>query len=236
MYKFNARIRYSEVDSEGKLSLESLLDYFQDASTFHSEDLGLGVEYLNKMRLAWVLSAWQIVVERYPRLCEQVVIGTAPYDFKSFLGFRNFLMETADGERLAYAGTIWTLVDLDKMKPVKPTSEMLEAYVLEDRLEMDYAPRKILLPEVEGVIQDEIEVRTHHLDTNLHVNNGQYVRMARECLPENYGIRQMRAEYRIQARLGDKIFPVVFTEGDTVTVTLNNESDQPYSVVEFQKR
>ena len=73
MYQFNGRIRYSEVDSEGKLSLESLLDYFQDCSTFHSEDLGLGVEYLKEKHMAWVLSAWQIVVERYPKLCERVV-------------------------------------------------------------------------------------------------------------------------------------------------------------------
>ncbi len=39
MYTFQSRIRYSEVGPDGRLTLESLLDYFQDASTFHSEDL-----------------------------------------------------------------------------------------------------------------------------------------------------------------------------------------------------
>lgn len=236
MYQFNGRIRYSEVDSEGKLSLESLLDYFQDCSTFHSEDLGLGVEYLKEKHMAWVLSAWQIVVERYPKLCERVVIATAPYEFKGFMGFRNFLMETEDGERLAYANTIWTLMDIEKMKPSKPTPAMLEAYVLEERLEMDYAPRKILLPKGEGVSQEIIEIRKHQLDTNLHVNNGQYVRMAMEYLPEGYGIGQMRAEYRMQARLGDKVCPLVYQDDDVVVVVLNNEEGQPYSVVEFQRK
>ena len=152
------------------------------------------------------------------------------------MGFRNFLMETEDGERLAYANTIWTLMDIEKMKPSKPTPAMLEAYVLEERLEMDYAPRKILLPKGEGVSQEIIEIRKHQLDTNLHVNNGQYVRMAMEYLPEGYGIGQMRAEYRMQARLGDKVCPLVYQDDDVVVVVLNNEEGQPYSVVEFQRK
>ena len=41
MYSYQSRIRYSELDETGHLKIESLLDYFQDCSTFHSEDLGL---------------------------------------------------------------------------------------------------------------------------------------------------------------------------------------------------
>ena len=39
MYQFQSRIRYSEVDSEGRLTMASLINYFQDCSTFQSEDL-----------------------------------------------------------------------------------------------------------------------------------------------------------------------------------------------------
>ena len=66
MYTFDSRIRYSETDSEGKLTMASIINYFQDCSTFQSEDLGLGVAKLRQMHLVWVLSSWQIVVERYP--------------------------------------------------------------------------------------------------------------------------------------------------------------------------
>ena len=68
-----------EVDSAGKLSLESLLDYFQDCSTFQSEDLNIGVEYLKERNMAWILSAWQIVVERLPvihmMICIEVMMS-----------------------------------------------------------------------------------------------------------------------------------------------------------------
>lgn len=235
MYTFQSRIRYSEVGSDGRLTLESLLDYFQDASTFHSEDIGLGVAYLKEKEMAWVLSSWQIVVERYPALCENVIIGTAPYEFRGFIGCRNFWMETEAGERLAYANSIWSLMDIVKMAPAKPPVEMLEGYTLSEKLSMDYAPRKIMVPD-NGLEQEEIQVRPHHLDTNGHVNNGQYVRMAMDYIPGVFSIRQMRAEYKKQAVLHDRIIPIaaVNAEKTLYTVSLNGEDGRPYSIVEFE--
>lgn len=234
MYIFNSRIRYSEVDSTGKLSLQALLDYFQDCSTFHSEDIGIGLDYLTKRHMAWVMSAWQIVVERYPALGEHVVIGTAPYDFKGFMGFRNFLMETDKGERLACANTVWTLMDMEQMRPARATREMLEAYVLEEKLPMDYASRKISFPSGEGKKLEPAEVRRHNLDTNNHVNNGQYIEIAMEYLPEGFAIRQLRAEYKKQALLGDMIYPVMYRNAQGIlTVSLENEEGQPYCIAEF---
>lgn len=234
MYTFQSRIRYSEVGSDGRLTLESLLDYFQDASTFHSEDIGLGVAYLQEKGMAWLLSSWQIVVERYPGLCENVIIGTAPYEFKGFIGYRNFWMETEAGERLAYANSVWSLMDFVKMAPAKPPLEMIEGYTLSEKLSMDYAPRKITVPD-NGSEQEEIQVRPHHLDTNGHVNNGQYVRMAMDYIPNDFPIRQMRAEYKKQAVLHDRIIPntAVNAEKTLYTISLNGENGKPYSIVEF---
>ena len=36
MYTFDGRVRYSEVGEDGLLTMQSLLDYFQDCSTFQS--------------------------------------------------------------------------------------------------------------------------------------------------------------------------------------------------------
>lgn len=236
MYTFQSRIRYSEIGVDGKLTLESLLDYFQDSSIFQSEELGLGIGYLQEKHMAWVLSAWQIVVERYPRLCENVVVGTAPYDFRGFIGCRNFWMNTEAGEQLAYANSIWSLMDTEKMAPAKPPVEMVEGYALSDKLQMDYAPRKIAMP-ADGDRQEEIEVKPHHLDTNGHVNNGQYVRMAMEYVPEGFHIRQLRAEYKKQAVLNDVIIPevAVNAEGTIYTAALNGGDGAPYSIIELTR-
>lgn len=206
MYSFNSRIRYGELDETGHLRLESLLDYFQDCSTFHSEDIGLGVAYLREKHLVWVMSSWQIVAQRYPKLGETVSIGTAPYDFKGFIGYRNFLMTDTEGKRLACANTIWSLLDTETGRPVKLPEGMAEGYGLEPKLDMDYAPRKISLPGdlTEG---EAVQIREHHLDTNHHVNNGQFVRIAMDSLGRKCRVRQLRAEYKKQVMLGDVLIP-----------------------------
>ena len=233
MYIFESRIRYSETDSEGKLTLGALLNYFQDCSTFHSEDIGLGLYYLKSHHLVWVLSSWQIVVERYPAIGETVEIGTFPYEFKGFLGLRNFCMRTCTGEYLAKANTLWSLLDTQTGRPATPPGDMLEGYRLEPRLEMEYAPRKIVMPEG-GTSEEPIVIKKHHLDTNRHVNNGQYVDMAMEFLPDNFKIRQMRAEYKRQAFLDDVLYPHVVRGGETCTVSLRDDKGQPYVNVEFR--
>lgn len=46
-------------------------------------------------------------------------------------------------------------------------------------------------------------------------------------------IRQMRAEYKKQALLGDIFYPSVKQETGKVTVALSTEGGEPYAVVEF---
>lgn len=234
MYAFESRIRYSETDSEAKLSLEGLLDYFQDCSTFHSEDLGLGLEYLKEQNIAWVLSSWQIEIYRYPGLCEKVTVGTFPYDFKGYFGYRNFYMNDESGVCLARANSLWTLLDTRSMYPSRPTKLMLERYVLEERLDMAYASRKIVLPQ-DIREREAIEVHARHLDTNHHVNNVQFVGIAMEHLPEGYRIGQLRAEYKKQAFLHDVLHPFAAAQEDRFVVSLRDADGGIYANVEFQE-
>ncbi len=232
MYKFESRIRYSETDSEGKLTMASLINYMQDCSIFHSEDVGLGLEYLKELHLVWVLSAWQIVVERYPMLGERVEIGTQPYDMKGFIGYRNFAVWDEGGSYIAKANSIWSLLDTVTGRPVAISDEMVQGYTLGDRLPMEYAPRKIAVPS-DGVRREPLAVKRHHLDTNHHVNNQQFIDMAMEHLPEGFRIRQVRAEYKKQAFLDDVLVPRVIDEGNRIFVVLEDEQGAPYVIVEY---
>ncbi len=238
MYTFNSRIRYSEVDKNAELTLESLIDYFQDCSTFQTQDGPATMEYLKERNIAWVLSSWQIEVFRYPRLCEYVTIGTIPHELKGYFGVRNFFMDTKDGERLAVANSVWTLFDFQKGLPSRITPEIIEAYPVESRLDMEYASRKIQVPEGEVIRGDEILVRSNNLDTNNHVNNGQYIRMAIDSLPErDVRVSSMRAEYKKQAKLGDVLVPEIVrvSKNDrmTYTISLKDTQESPVCVVEL---
>lgn len=232
MYRMKSRVRYSETDSKERLALRAVTDYFQDVCTFQSEDLGLGVEYLKQENLAWVLSAWQVVIEEYPLMGEEIEIGTFPYAFKGFIGFRNFLMQDKNGRRLAWANSVWTLLDTRSMNPARPTEKMLERYVRKPRLEEEYAPRKIAVPK-DGRTFDPIDIMRWQIDGNQHVNNGRYVEMAAEYVPKEEQIVQMRAEYKRQAKLGEKIVPVLVVQKQQYIVSLCDTERKPYAVVEF---
>lgn len=234
MYSFDSRIRYSECDGNCKLRLDALINYFQDASTFQSESLGVGFSYLVPRNLVWVLVAWQVEIYRYPALGEAVETGTLPYDFKGFIGSRNFFMKTKDGEMLAKANSVWTLLNFDSMKPAIPPEDMLGKYPVEPRLDMNYEGRKITVSDA-GQCLEPIVVQRQHLDSNNHVNNAQYISIAIRYLPKDFVIGRLRVEYKKQAHLGDTLIPYVVAEEDKVTVSLRDQDAAVYVNVECRK-
>ena len=235
MYTWDSRVRFSEIGEDKKLTLDGILNYFQDSSTFHSEDIGNGMEVVEGLKRVWVLSSWQIVVNEYPKIGEHIKLGTWPYDFNRFFGGRNFIMYGEDGRVLAYANSLWTYLNSENGRPARVDDHILELYKLEPKYEMDYAERKIALPEAMST-QKGFPVELYHLDTNHHVNNGQYVKMAGVYLPQGFEIAQMRAEYKKSAVLGDVICPKVAVEENKVIVSLDDEAGNPFAVIEFLKR
>lgn len=235
MYEYNVRIGFSQCDVNTILSITELIDLFQDASTFQSEDLGIGYDYLKKDNLAWVINYWELDIIRLPRMCETVTIGTAPYEFKGFLGHRNFWMKDDKGNYMVKANSLWTLMDLKALKPYKAPDELKQAYVLEEKLDMNYGSRKVLVPDEEKAEEKQpIQIQSYHLDGNNHVNNGQYIRMAMSEIEEDIIPTGLRTDFRIQAKLGDVIYPVVYKSENRWVIALNNSEGKPYSVTEIR--
>lgn len=237
MYSFDSRVRYSETDEKGRLSVTGIINYLQDCSTFQSEDLGLGIEYLKNNHRAWWLSSWQIVIERQPELGEQIVISTWPYDFKGMYGYRNFTIRDREGEFLVKANSIWFFFDTKAGRPVKVQESDIRGYGTgeEQKLDMEYAPRRIAVPK-EYELKEPIIVGKHHIDTNHHVNNAQYVEMAREVLPNHFEVSEVRAEYKNAAVLGDAVMPHVSCTEDGYVVALCDTQNTPYAVIGLRGR
>ena len=82
MYELNSRVRYSETDIDAKLSLTGIMNYMQDCSTMQSEDAGVGIGYLEQEKKAWLLSSWQIMIERRPALGEKDPRGHMAYEMQ----------------------------------------------------------------------------------------------------------------------------------------------------------
>lgn len=234
-YMFESRVRFSEVDHRKQITLPAIINYFQDCSTFQSEALDLGLEFCERRKRAWILSSWQVTVERYPELGESIRIRTWASSFQGLFGYRNFCMEDGQGRLAAYANSAWVYMDTQKGRPVKALPEDVEKYGIGEPLEMEYESRKIRLPE-ETEEGDSFLVRKYHIDTNEHVNNCQYVQMAMEALLEEEKVYHMRAEYKKSAVYGDRIYPRLAIEEERRVVELCDEAGKPYAVVELKRR
>jgi medium-chain acyl-[acyl-carrier-protein] hydrolase len=233
MYTFQSRVRYSELNHQkGCMDPSSIINYFQDCSTFQSEDMNRGLAYLSASHKVWMLNSWQLQLLQPVRLGDEITVGTWPYDFKSFYGYRNFIMKNPQEEPMAVANSIWVYMDTLTHKPAR-IPEDLNGYTIEPSYPMEHADRKIEI-NCFCVPQSPLYVTKSNIDSYNHVNNGQYIKMAEQYLPDHFMIQSMRVEYRMQAVLDDCIIPKVAREENRYLVILASQDDKPYSVVEFE--
>lgn len=226
MYSFESKVRYSETNETGRLSVLGLLNYMQDCCTFHSESLGLGVEHIREAGLGWLLAAWDIEIAALPKFNEKIVVNTWPTYFKGIYAGRNFTLDGEDGFRYVRADSLWFMYDASLGRPSRPVESELAPYddQMGEPLEMSPLQRKLAVDGT-GVPADPITVTRAHLDTNHHVNNAQYVEMALGALPEATSVSSLEVQYKKAAVLGDVIVPMLHEDADGHTIELTGNDD-----------
>ena len=231
-YSFSGKVRYSEIDDKNRLSIPSVVNYFQDCALFQSEEYGLGLDFLREKKCGWILSSWTLEFWAYPKLNDALKITTWAAAFRSFMGFRNFALEGEKGQLYARANSLWVYMDMERGRPVKPSEEEVRRYGTAPALDMEAAPRKMKLPE-EAVTCEKIQVRRSQIDTNRHMNNCQYIADALEFAAEDREIVKIRTEYKKSAHYGDLIYPKLAKSDHMDTIALCNEAGEAYAIVEL---
>lgn len=244
MYTMDGRIRYSECDENGTLSLLAMLNYLQDSSIFHAEDLFHGVSDISGRGLAWLIAAWQIRIERLPRFCDRISVSTWVHSMSKTLSSRNFVMADENGTPLVQADSLWFVFDAALGRPVRIPDDQ-RIYLTGDK-PLDLPPTQRRLS-VTGAFDPapEVTVGKLHLDTNNHVNNAQYLGMATDAIAACLGDQDARRaediesifiQYKQQARLGDVISPLVQIQGHIRTVDLQSPDGDSYAIVRIGLR
>ena len=236
MYSFDSRVRYSECDETGRLSILGLVNYLQDCSTFHSESLGLGLARMAADHYAWFISAWQIEIGELPSFGDDITVSTWCYGLRRALASRNFTINDQVGNTLVRADSLWFVFDTEACRPVRiPDSQ--RAYLSgEGRLDMPATRRRI---PVEGpfVETSPIVVDEQQLDTNRHVNNARYISMALAALDElgiSLDLHRISVQYHSMALSGDTIVPRVSSCASGRTVELSRPEGGPFATVMLQ--
>ncbi|MCR5453199.1 MAG: acyl-[acyl-carrier-protein] thioesterase [Lachnospiraceae bacterium] len=227
MYEMKSRVRYSEIDNTGHITLTGVINLLQDSATIHSHDLGYSAMDLSKADRAWFVTDYQIHIKRLPIMGEELRTQTYPYSVRGMMASRHFKIYAGD-ELVITANSIWIYMDIKKVKPVRITQEMADAYGCDDKPEDDFGPRKIALPE-DMEKEFDFTVEKFHLDVNRHMNNGKYIEMIQDILPEK-PLKKLRVEYKKQAVLGDKVSVFSKTKDNILFVLMKNEGDVMFTM------
>lgn len=196
----------------------------------------MGLDWTEANRRAWMLASWQIFIDHYPTMGDLVEVSTWAYGFRGFIGYRNYEMKDETGRSIARANSEWVFMDTERGCPTKVPQIQAEAYGIEEerKLRDDFGKRKISIPE-NGRQLEPFRIQEYHLDTNHHVNNGQYIRFAEAYLPQGMKVGKLRAEYKKQVLLGDLLYPAVAEAENGYVVTLSRQDEDPCFVCEMAR-
>lgn len=229
----HTEIKFSEIDENGQLSFGNIINHLQDSSNLQSEALGVGVSYQAKRDRAWILSSWEIKIKKIPKYMDKIVVSTWPYAFKGACGRRNYTIAMKGSEEnIVEADSVWALFDVKRNFLTRVTEEDSKVYECEKKLDMEYSSKKIVRA-TEYVRQETFKVRKYHLDTNKHMNNGWYVKLAEEFIEDKDRVNSIRVEYKKSALYNDVIVPYVAKEEKRILVELRNESEEIFAIIEF---
>jgi acyl-ACP thioesterase len=193
-------------------------------------------QYFSEQNMAQLLASRQVEVVRVPAYKEELTVTTSVYGMKPMFGFRNTFIYDAEGRPCYRTWSMGAFVDKASGKLKRVDDATIASMRLEPQLEMSYRDRRIILPREEaseGVqVLQPVRVLRADIDYNRHMNNANYIRMAMELLPEDFVVKGLRVEYRVAAKLGDMLTPVVYRTADGIIVSLSM-GDDVSAIIEF---
>lgn len=234
MYSLKYKVTTSTCDSTGKLKIFSALQMMQDCSEMWIESEPTVKKYFHDQNMAQLLATRQVEIVRLPSFKENLTVTTSVYDVKPMYGFRNTFIRDSQGEPCLKTWSMGAFVDLSTSKLKRIDDATISSISIDPKQEMNYRDRRIILPHEGGVTLAPVSVTRADIDYNRHMNNAHYVRIAMEFLPEDFDVKGMRMEYRLPAKLGDKLTPHLYNMDNAIIVALNIGSETS-AIIEFTK-
>ncbi|HIY57404.1 MAG TPA: acyl-[acyl-carrier-protein] thioesterase [Candidatus Tetragenococcus pullicola] len=170
-YTASHEVAYYEGDVNATMTMTSLVAVAIKVSEEQCAQLGVGSDFVHQFGLTWIVTNYQVFIERLPEVGETIRITTEPIAYNKYFCYRNFLVENEEGQELVRMETVFTLMDIKKRRISSVPLEVIAPFESEKTTKIKRLPKIAPINERQG---QNFRVRFFDIDSNGHVNNAVY--------------------------------------------------------------
>lgn len=226
IYLNNYKIGLEDIGLNNEATNKALLKIMQDVSGLHSASVGYGALDIETKKKAWMILDWKMKVLKRPKYNDEVHAQTWSRKAERLYAYRDFKLKDKDGNIVAIGTSRWILVDIDRRRPVRLTSDITDLYESE-------TDKSVFSEEMEDIksedylFKKDYSIQRRDIDINEHMHNLNYLDMAYEVLPEdvykNKVFDNIRIIYKKEIVYGQKVECYYNVQGDNHIITAKCE-------------
>ncbi len=208
IWENTTHIRAFDVDSNDRLKVSSIFDYFQDAASNDAERLGFGYSEFVPRGLFWVLSWMKIECIQFPKFGAEVKIQTWGKRQHKLYSLRDYLLLNFKNEIICKGTSAWLLLDSKTLRPKILTELYPELKLLESKDALTDLPQKIKPTDRLEVVYST-QIKYSDIDLNQHTNNAKYIELMLDCFDEefhkNHKVKFLTVSFNSETKYGEQI-------------------------------
>ena len=202
------KVKFYDTDFTSQAKLYTLVNFMQETSEQHSNNIGIGYNDLINEGLFWVVSRIKVNMKKYPKNMDTVIMETWPSGIDRMFFKRNFRLLDEGGEELGTILAYYLLVDVNSKFPQRASKLKTKVQSIENRFKIDEKLEKIIMKE--KLIETMERILTYNdIDLNLHANNSRYISWVEDLFPlEQYKdqrIKELQLNYIKEVKIEDVI-------------------------------
>lgn len=188
-------IQSQEVDYNGNYKIADLMSNLSDLATTNAYEIQIWNNEIAK-KYAFVLTKETIILKRPIKVNEIITLYTRASGYKRIQFSRNYWVEDENKNEIASIYSLWTLIDIDKRKIIKPAKAGINIpEIIEDNYTINNYHE--IKDNVDLSFIMERTVLYSDVDLNQHLNNSRYIEWAFDALPIDFFNQYMFKEISI---------------------------------------
>lgn len=213
----NFNIPFYSIDFNGKATVQTMLQYFQELAWEHAKILDLGMEKLLEQNLIWVLVRQKVKFKNFPLWQDEIIVKTWATGTDRLFWNRDFMIYDKNNVELARASSSWIIINMETRRPFR-ADDSLKIEIKDPEFAFDDKLGKLSSVTNEKK-EYEKKITFSDLDLNDHVNNVKYVEWILDSYEldylKQYSIDTIELNYIAEAKYGE----IIYTSSDKIDDT-----------------